>query len=96
MNRLTITKRLWILIACALAAVFAVGIIGYTTAVTALQGIANIRDDSLVSIKVLGELNSDFQRFRVNAYAHVASTTDAEMTDLEKRLKDFEGQVRDG
>ena len=96
MNRLTITKRLWILIACALAAVFAVGIIGYTTAVTALQGIANIRDDSLVSIKVLGELNSDFQRFRVNAYAHVASTSDAEMAELEKRLKDFEGQVKDG
>ena len=96
MNSLTITKRLWILIACALIAVLAVGVIGYTTAVTAQNGVTQIRDDSLVSIKILAKISSDFQRVRVNAYAHVASTDEAQMAEMETRLKGFDEAIKDG
>ena len=96
MNTLTITKRLWILIACALLAVLAVGVVGYTAAITAQKGVVQIRDDSLVSIKLLAKVSSDFQRVRVNAYAHVASTDEAQMADLEKRLKGFEEIIKEG
>ena len=94
MNTLTITKRLWILIACALLAVLAVGILGYTAAMTAQKGVIQIRDDSLVSIKLLAKVSSDFQRLRVNAYAHVASTDDAQMAEFEKRIKGFEENIK--
>ena len=96
MNTLTIAKRLWILIACALLAVLAVGVVGYTAAISAQKGVIQIRDDSLVSIKLLAKVSSDFQRVRVNAYAHVASTDEAQMADLEKRLKGFEESIKEG
>ena len=87
MKNITIAKRLILLIAVSLVALVVVGVIGLSTAIHAQKGVAQVRDDSLVSIKTLGNVRSAFQQVRVNAYAHVLTTDDAGMTEIEKILE---------
>ena len=94
MNTLTITKRLWILICCAVVALLAVGFVGINAAHIAQDGIRNIREDSLVGISLLAAINNNYQRIRVNAYAHAASVNETEMAGIEQRILEFENTIK--
>ena len=94
MNTLTITKRLWILICCAVVALLAVGFVGINAAHIAQDGIRNIREDSLVGISLLAAINNNYQRIRVNAYAHAASVNETEMAGIEQRIQEFENSIK--
>ena len=94
MNTLTITKRLWILICCAVVALLVVGFVGINAAHIAQDGIRNIREDSLVGISILATINTNYQRIRVNAYAHAASVNETEMAGIEQRIQEFENSIK--
>ena len=94
MNTLSITKRLWILICCAVVALLAVGFVGINAAHIAQDGIRNIREDSLVGISLLAAINNNYQRIRVNAYAHAASVNETEMAGIEQRIQEFENSIK--
>jgi len=95
MKNVTISLRLIVLIACSVIALITVGAAGLSAASKAESGIANIRDDSLASIKVLNAARAAFQSFRVNAYAHVLSTGDADMDAIEQRCRELEARVEE-
>ena len=95
MKNITIAKRLIFLIATSLIALTVVGVIGLTTAMNAQKGVTQVRDDSLASIKTLGNARSAFQQVRVNAYAHLLTTDDAAMAEIEKILEKAAGVMND-
>ncbi|SDH99439.1 methyl-accepting chemotaxis protein [Propionivibrio dicarboxylicus] len=95
MKNVSISLRLIVLIACSIIALIMVGATGLSAANKAESGIANIRDDSLASIKVLNAARAAFQSFRVNAYAHVLSTGDADMDAIEQRCRELEARVEE-
>ncbi|WP_319240096.1 methyl-accepting chemotaxis protein [uncultured Propionivibrio sp.] len=95
MKNVTISLRLIVLIACSVIALVIVGATGLSAAGKAESGIANIRDDSLASIKVLNAARATFQSFRVNAYAHVLSVDAADMEATEQRCRELEARVEE-
>ena len=93
MQNLTISKRLVMMIACSITALIVVGAVGLVAAINAEQGVTSIRDDSLASIKILGNVRNEFQRSRVNLYAHALAADDAAKDKEEKNLKAIEANV---
>lgn len=87
MKNITIAQRLILLIAISLIALTVVGGIGLSTAINAQKGVTQIRDDSLASIKTLGNARSAFQQIRVNVYVHILTTDDSGMAEVEKNLE---------
>ena len=93
MRNITISKRLVVLVACSIIALIIVGMVGLSAAIKAENGVRQVRDDSLASIKVLGSARSAFERSRVNVYMHVLSTDDAAMDAVEQRFKELENSI---
>jgi methyl-accepting chemotaxis protein len=87
MKNITISKRLIIMVLCSIVALIAVGAVGLSAALKAQQGVTQVRDDSLTSIKTLGSARNTFQRLRVSIHAHVLNTDDAAMDGIEKEIK---------
>lgn len=87
MKNVTITKRLVFLLVVAIVALIVVGVVGLSAALTAQKGVAQVRDDSLVSIKTLGSARGAFLQLRINTYLHVLTTNDVEMANVEKTIE---------
>ena len=96
MNNLTISKRLVIMIVCSIVALIVVGAVGLVAAVNAEHGVTTIRDDSLASIKILGNVRNELQRSRVNVYAHVLFSDSSDKDEAEKSLKAIEEKIAAG
>ena len=96
MKNLTISKRLVMMIACAIVALIAVGAVGLVAAIDAEHGVTTIRDDSLASIKILGNVRNEFQRSRVNIYAHALALDDSAKDEVEKSVKTIEAKIAAG
>ena len=96
MQNLTISKRLVMMIACSIVALIIVGAVGLIAAINAEKGVTAIRDDSLASIKTLGNVRNEFQRSRVNLYAHALAADDSAKDEEEKKLKAIEDKVTAG
>ena len=94
MQHLSIAKRLHLLIACALTALLTVGFVGLKAARDANASLKLMHQDSLMSIKLIGDARSSFQRLRVNSFAHVASTDSANMRDIEHMIQQTENDLR--
>ena len=93
MRQMTIAKRLILLILVAVVSLIVVGVVGLSAALKAQKGVAQVRDDSMVSVKVLGSAQNAFQQVRVNTYRHVLTTDEAAMADVEKTLEGFVEQL---
>ena len=91
MKTVTISKRLVFLIVCSVIALLIVGGVGLSAALHGQRGVTQVRDDSLASIKTLGNARNSFQQIRVNAYTHVLTTDDAGMAEVEKRMDELIG-----
>ncbi len=96
MKSLTISTRLIMMIACAIVALIVVGAVGLIAATDAEHGVITIRDDSLASIKILGNVRNEFQRSRVNMYAHALVADGAAKDEVEKSLKTIEAKIGAG
>lgn len=71
MKNMSITSRLVFLAITAIISLFIVGAVGLASAVKGRDGVRHIRDDSLVSVKILGETRNYFQQMRVFLYAYL-------------------------
>ena len=96
MKNLTISKRLVMMIACSIVALIVVGTVGLVAAINAEKGVTTIRDDSLASIKILGNVRNEFQRSRVNMYVHALVADDSAKDEVEKSLKAIEAKIAAG
>ena len=96
MKNLTISARLVMMIACSIVALIVVGSVGLIAATDAEKGVTTIRDDSLASIKILGNVRNEFQRSRVNIYAHALAADDSAKDEVEKSVKTIEAKIAAG
>ncbi len=93
MKNITISKRLIVMVLCSIVALIVVGAVGLSAAIKAENGVTEVRDDSLASIKTLSSARNTFQRLRVNIYAHVLNTDDAAMDAIENEIKTLEASL---
>lgn len=86
MKRLSIAQRITMLIAISVVALLAVGLVGLSVANKESESIRQINDDSLVSIRLLGEARQSYMEMRINIYRHVMSMDESRMQAIEKTL----------
>ena len=93
MKNMTISRRIILMVVISVLSLLIVGVVGLFVSNQQTQSIRQIKDDSLASIKTLGEARQAYMEFRVLVYTHLVNTDPAAMQSVEKRLQESSERV---
>ena len=83
-NAKRISTRLWTMVAVSIVALVCVGFFGMWTTRTAQDTLASVMDDTMPSIAMLGDIESNFLALEVEAAGHMA-TKDPKTKDIAEK-----------
>jgi methyl-accepting chemotaxis protein len=93
MKNLTIAHRILLMIGVSVMALLLIGFVGLSVASKGADSIKQINDDSLAGIQTLGAARQSFMEARVNILTLFLNSDDAEIKDVEKRLKSNQDEI---
>ncbi len=88
MNTLTISRRIILMVVTSIIALLLVGGVGLYVSSEETADIKLITEDSLPSIKTLGEARQAYMELRVGIYTHLVNTDDQAIQTVEKRIEE--------
>ncbi|GAA5177818.1 methyl-accepting chemotaxis protein [Niveibacterium umoris] len=93
--KLSIAKRLWLLVWGAVLALVAVGLVGGFVARTAMNSLDGVHKKTLPAIETLTAIERNFFLIRVNAYAHILADAAERKSALEQTIDAARSAVAD-
>lgn len=96
MKNITIAGRILLMVFTSLLTLVIVGFIGLSVAKKGSDSVRQINDGNLASIEVLATMRQQFMETRVNIFSLLLSNDEAQMDQLEKKIKENQTTIAEG